>query len=385
MTPARAATPGAARRRARARRGRAASRCTSAAGGRALVVPLRRGHALRARDGAGRPRRRRARPTRAAARERRPPAVAGPDDEAARCGRGRCRCTSGSAAWRRARRSSRWPATSPATTRSARVARKVALGALVPSPPLLIIDLGRPERFYNMLRIFKPRSPMSMGAWALTAFGSLGARRRSAPTCSAAARAAQALGARHRGRRRLPRLLHRRAAGLDRGAGVGAQPAVPRPDLRRAPRRATGAAATRLVLVAAGPAARPPDARGARARRDAARWAPSSRCPRSTSAASGAWPTALARGPPGRALPGGASGSVRAGLALRCARRSRRAGPHHAASALLPGRRRCASATPGSARGPPSARDDEAVARMARARGRRGDPDPGPTEAAGPG
>ena len=52
--------------------------------------------------------------------------------------------------------------------RSAAVARKVALAALVPSPPLLIMDLGRPERFYNMLRIFKPRSPMSMGAWALT-------------------------------------------------------------------------------------------------------------------------------------------------------------------------------------------------------------------------
>jgi formate-dependent nitrite reductase membrane component NrfD len=58
---------------------------------------------------------------------------------------------------------------------SAAVARKVALGALVPSPVLLILDLGRPERFYNMLRIFKPRSPMSMGAWALTAFGNLAA------------------------------------------------------------------------------------------------------------------------------------------------------------------------------------------------------------------
>jgi formate-dependent nitrite reductase membrane component NrfD len=56
---------------------------------------------------------------------------------------------------------------------AARVARKVALGALIPSPPLLIADLGRPERFLNMLRIFKPRSPMSMGSWCLTAFGGL--------------------------------------------------------------------------------------------------------------------------------------------------------------------------------------------------------------------
>jgi hypothetical protein len=58
--------------------------------------------------------------------------------------------------------------------RSARVARRVALGAVVPCPPLLISDLGRPERFHHMLRIFKPRSPMNMGAWALTAFGALG-------------------------------------------------------------------------------------------------------------------------------------------------------------------------------------------------------------------
>src|SRR3712207_9357486 len=43
----------------------------------------------------------------------------------------------------------------------------------MPSPPLLIMDLGRPERFVNMLRIFKPRSPMSMGAWCLSLFGGL--------------------------------------------------------------------------------------------------------------------------------------------------------------------------------------------------------------------
>ncbi len=57
--------------------------------------------------------------------------------------------------------------------RSARIARRVAFAALLPSPPLLISDLGRPERFYNMLRIFKPRSPMSTGSWCLSAFGGL--------------------------------------------------------------------------------------------------------------------------------------------------------------------------------------------------------------------
>src|SRR5687767_10194466 len=46
-----------------------------------------------------------------------------------------------------------------------------ALGGAL-SAPLLVSDLGRPERFLNMLRVWKPQSPMSMGAWTLTAFGS---------------------------------------------------------------------------------------------------------------------------------------------------------------------------------------------------------------------
>ncbi len=54
--------------------------------------------------------------------------------------------------------------------RSARLARKLALGAVAACPPLLIADLGRPGRFLNMLRIIKPRSPMNLGAWCLVAF-----------------------------------------------------------------------------------------------------------------------------------------------------------------------------------------------------------------------
>ena len=50
------------------------------------------------------------------------------------------------------------------------MARRVALAAVAPCPVLLVADLGRPERFLNMLRIFKPRSPMSTGAWCLVAF-----------------------------------------------------------------------------------------------------------------------------------------------------------------------------------------------------------------------
>ena len=51
-------------------------------------------------------------------------------------------------------------------------ARWIAAAGAALSPPLLISDLGRPERFLNMLRVFKVRSPMSVGAWTLVAFSS---------------------------------------------------------------------------------------------------------------------------------------------------------------------------------------------------------------------
>jgi len=45
-----------------------------------------------------------------------------------------------------------------------------AIGANV-SGALLVADLGRPARFLNMLRVFKPQSAMSVGAWTLASFG----------------------------------------------------------------------------------------------------------------------------------------------------------------------------------------------------------------------
>jgi formate-dependent nitrite reductase membrane component NrfD len=50
-------------------------------------------------------------------------------------------------------------------------AHLAALGGAAVSPVLLISDLGRPERFYEMLRVIKPTSPMSVGTWVLSAFG----------------------------------------------------------------------------------------------------------------------------------------------------------------------------------------------------------------------
>jgi formate-dependent nitrite reductase membrane component NrfD len=55
--------------------------------------------------------------------------------------------------------------------RLARAALLAAAGGLLPSPVLLIDDLGRPDRFYNMLRVFKPTSPLSVGSWLLAVFG----------------------------------------------------------------------------------------------------------------------------------------------------------------------------------------------------------------------
>jgi formate-dependent nitrite reductase membrane component NrfD len=56
----------------------------------------------------------------------------------------------------------------PALARTATYVNAVAIGV---SPALLIIDLGRPERFLNMLRMFKVTSPMSVGTWIVTFSG----------------------------------------------------------------------------------------------------------------------------------------------------------------------------------------------------------------------
>jgi formate-dependent nitrite reductase membrane component NrfD len=117
-------------------------------------------------------------------------------------------------------------------------------------PPLLVADLGRPLRFFNMLRVFKPRSPMSMGSWCLSAFGGL---------------LAGAVGADLLGRERAARALGAATAvtGTYLGSYTGvllASTAVPLWARSRSllgpifvsTATATGAAATRLVLVAAG-------------------------------------------------------------------------------------------------------------------------------------
>ena len=66
----------------------------------------------------------------------------------------------------------------PSDQRAARTAYIVSFLALLPCPIFLILDLGQPARFINMLYdasfgglAFKYWSPMSVGSWALLFFG----------------------------------------------------------------------------------------------------------------------------------------------------------------------------------------------------------------------
>ena len=99
--------------------------------------------------------------------------------------------------------------------RAARARARSYVGAAATrvSPPLLISDLGRPERFLNMLRVFKVTSPMSVGSWILRAERRRVERRR--PRCELLGRAAAGAAARPRSARprSAPPLadLHRRA------------------------------------------------------------------------------------------------------------------------------------------------------------------------------
>lgn len=56
----------------------------------------------------------------------------------------------------------------PALRRGTRLGALAALGA---GTFFLVHDLGRPERFHHMLRVAKPTSAMSVGTWALAAYG----------------------------------------------------------------------------------------------------------------------------------------------------------------------------------------------------------------------
>jgi hypothetical protein len=245
--------------------------------------------------------------------------------------------------------------------RSARTARAVALGALVPCPVLLVADLGRPARFLNMLRIVKLRSPMSLGAWCLTVFGAL---------------ISAAVGADLLGRRDAARGLGAgtAVAGGYLGSYTGvllAATAVPvwaRSRLFLGPifvatATATGAAASRLVLVATGLPERHAT-RTALGRVETGAISIELLLARANKRRLGRLKGALDQGRPGRLFKV-AEGAVMTGLVLRLARRYG-SWTHHVASALyLLGGLAFRFAWVGA--GQTSARDDEGVALAARA------------------
>ncbi|HUE58148.1 MAG TPA: NrfD/PsrC family molybdoenzyme membrane anchor subunit [Acidimicrobiales bacterium] len=55
----------------------------------------------------------------------------------------------------------------PSLARALKVTSTAAIGL---SGVALVHDLGRPARFINMLRVFKPTSPMSVGSWLLATY-----------------------------------------------------------------------------------------------------------------------------------------------------------------------------------------------------------------------
>ncbi len=152
----------------------------------------------------------------------------------------------------------------------ARRASTLALVGALASPPLLISDLGRPDRFLHMLRMFKITSPMSVGSWILAGFSpatGLGwldhATHGRVPGGRAARSAAAVLGLPlasytavliantavpvwHESRRILPFVF---VAGAAASAGAGLTALTPPADAAPARRLAVGGAVAEIALT----------------------------------------------------------------------------------------------------------------------------------------
>ncbi len=76
-----------------------------------------------------------------------------------------------------------------------RVGRLAAVTGATAGVGALIHDLGRPERFLNMLRVFRPTSPLSVGSWLLAAFSTLSGAAAASDVTGAARPAGNAAGA----------------------------------------------------------------------------------------------------------------------------------------------------------------------------------------------
>jgi formate-dependent nitrite reductase membrane component NrfD len=141
--------------------------------------------------------------------------------------------------------------------RLARRAKLCATTAITASLAALINDLGRPARFLNMLRVFKPTSPMSVGVWILFAYAPLNMASTASELTGIAPRTGRAAGAGagllgpavasytaaliadtavpawHEGHRELPFLFVGSAAGAGAGFGLLAAPLIENAPARR--------------------------------------------------------------------------------------------------------------------------------------------------------
>jgi formate-dependent nitrite reductase membrane component NrfD len=141
--------------------------------------------------------------------------------------------------------------------RLARRAKLCATAAIGASLAALINDLGRPARFLNMLRVFKPTSPMSVGVWILSAYAPLNMAAAASDLTGIAPRTGRAAGAGagllgpavasytaaliadtavpawHEGHRELPFVFVGSAAGSGAGFGLLAAPLVENAPARR--------------------------------------------------------------------------------------------------------------------------------------------------------
>lgn len=79
--------------------------------------------------------------------------------------------------------------------RLVRIGRLAATAGSAVGTGALVHDLGRPERFLNMLRIFRPTSPLSMGSWLLAGFSGLAWAATASELSGVAPRAGTAAGA----------------------------------------------------------------------------------------------------------------------------------------------------------------------------------------------
>jgi hypothetical protein len=139
----------------------------------------------------------------------------------------------------------------------ARRTKACASVAISASLVALIHDLGRPARFLNMLRVFKPTSPMSVGVWILFAYAPLNLASSASELTGIAPRTGRAAGAAagllgpavasytaalvadtavpawHGGHRELPFVFVASAAGAGAGFGLLSAPLTENAPARR--------------------------------------------------------------------------------------------------------------------------------------------------------